>query len=531
MPHDLAYYRYLCDSSLFYFIRCVNRPPKGHFPITKTIHKPHCDFSQNHLLKRKGHGMPRDWLKSTTLTCWKAIWKYLQDTETRRLLVMENERLAMAKLNFISNQLLRNQLLRKLYWDKLHIVDESWVRKNRWSQTMLDLPRKGIYSEPSIMAIGIGGAAQSGHYNEIDLDDIIGKAAIDSILIMETAFTWLDNVNELLLEPDWHKSNASEVNLIGSPWGPGDVYDYVKSKYPEYQWRITPALKDETLKNEENIEWIQNPNIDHGESNWPEQFPTDYYKRMEANPEKSSIFWSQHMCNPQKAAGLNKFEATWLKFFKWDDRKEDGLYIVCEDDKEEWPLTAVPLYGMIDPGGFAETKLMKKGSRNAILIGGQPKDSTKKFITYAWAGKFKKPSLFLDEVYKAHQLQHPRTWRIDTVGTQPYIYKDILEERERRKIYLSISPIPPSSRKDAKDSDIQALINPMANGDIYVHRSMLDLTTEIKQYPHGLTCDLLDMLGKLNRLYWLRSPLEKTLNKNKQSQSPQMDGRSSVSGY
>lgn len=524
--------RHLCDKSLFWFVRIVNKPPKNATLITQSVHLPHCKHAQNPLIKRKGHGMPRDWLKTITLTCWKAIWKYLKNPEERQLLAMENERIAMAKLNFISKQILTNQLLRKIYGDILHLVDDSWIRKNRWSQTALELPRKGVYSEASITAIGIGGAAQSGHYDSIYLDDIIGKSAMDSILIMETAFTWIDNVNELLVNPDWTHPDSSEVNIIGSPWGPGDAYDYIKSKYPEYQWLITPCLKDIELEDEENIKWIQNPNVDNGESNWLEQFPTDYYRRMAANPEKTIIFWAQHMCNPQKSTGINKFEIRWLKTFIWDDRGEDGLWIICEDDKKEFPLHAIPLYGMIDPGGFAETKLMKKGSRNAILIGGQPVDSIKKFVTYTWAGKFKKPSLFLDEIFKAHKNQSPRGWRIDTVGTQPYIYRDILEEREKRNIRsLSISPLPKDKGKDSKDSDIQALINPMANGEIYVNRTMYELMTEIKQYPHGLTKDLLDMLAKLNRVYWSRRPVKDSLIHSRKYEQQQTQARNTVSGY
>ena len=64
--------------------------------------------------------------------------------------------------------------------------------------------------------------------------------------------------------------------------------------------------------------------------------------------------------------------------------------------------------------------------------------------------------------------------------------------------------MPYSNKKDEKDEDIQACINPMANGEIYIHESMRDLITEVKSYPHGMTVDLLDMLGKLNKHYWTR---------------------------
>jgi hypothetical protein len=217
--------------------------------------------------------------------------------------------------------------------------------------------------------------------------------------------------------------------------------------------------------------------------------------------------------------------------------------MVCLDDGEEFKLAGIPLYGFIDPGGFAETKLMKKGSRNAILIGGQPKNSTKKFITYTHAAKFKKPSLFIRELFKAHALQRPRHWKIDTVGTQPYIFRDILEEKGRHpkespliKEFpsarsITISPIPKQVGKDAKDSDIQALINPVCNGDVYIHiNAMQEFKDEMGQYPHGFTVDLLDMAAQLNRLYWQRKPSEELRKLNKKI-TRQVVQRCPVSGY
>jgi hypothetical protein len=516
----------------------MNTPPQGAQPITTQIHKPFCDFSQDPTLKRKGYGMPRDWLKSTTLTCWRSIWAYLQNIEIRQLLAMENERLGMAKLNFISAQLLRNQKLRKIYWDKLHLVNDSWIRKHRWSQTQIELPREGMYSEPTIMVVGIGGAAQSGHYDHIYLDDIIGQAALDSKVIMEGAWRWFDNVNELLVEPAWRKENASTVHIIGSPWGPGDIYDYTKTQYPEYRWVIAPCQKDDELEDTKKTRWIQNPDVAQGESNW-DQFPTHYYEEMASNPEKQAIYWAQHMCNPTKAAGLNKFDKRYLKYFKWGEDEEGYRTIICMDDKEEFRLHSIPLYEMIDPGGFAEIKTSKGGSKDAKLVGGQPRDSMKKFIVYAKSGRFKRPRDFIKEVFSVWGEFHPRTCRIDKVGTQSYIYSHILEmkeDKEMKKEYpsirnLSISEIPPDTKKDSKDSDIQALIHPMANGEIYVHESMYDLIREIEQYPHGLTKDLIDLCGKLNKLYWTRQPIDKTLKRMKRHDRELDRMRDPVSGY
>jgi len=453
--------------------------------------------------------MPRDWLKSTCFTKWKAIYTYLQDPEERQLIASENERIAMNMNLWIQRQILNNEVLRALYNDILHPVDTTWTRSHRWSGTVTELPRQGIYSEPSIQAIGVGGAAQSGHYTTIKIDDLVGQDAMESPLVMEKVFRWFDNVNELLVQPDWTRPDASTVEIVGTHWSTGDYFHYVQDKYKEYEWRMVPARKDSELEEKPHIRWIQNPEVEDGESNWPERFPTEYYVRMLNNPEKQIIYWSQHQNNPSKASGLNKFQVSWLKRFRLEQR-EKGLYIVCNDDGEAFRLAEVPLIGMIDPGGFAETKMIKKGSRNAMLIGGQPRESIKKFVVWTHTDRFQSPNKFMDALFGAHEKYFPRIWRIDNAGQQEYIFRDILQERKVRGVALPISPLDVDVRAESKDLDIQALINPAFNGELYVMDNMFDLIEEVGAYPHGLTKDLIDLLGKLYVNYWHRNPAADT---------------------
>jgi len=159
--------------------------------------------------------------------------------------------------------------------------------------------------------------------------------------------------------------------------------------------------------------------------------------------------------------------------------------------------------------------------------------------------------MFLDEVFKAHKEQKPQHWQIDTRGQQGYIYKDILEAREQRNEHtLTISPFDPKreSKANVKDEDIQACINPMANGEIYVHISaklgwdtiqkklsehgMKELAVEWRNFPHGLTKDLIDMVGKLNKYRWSRREREsEQVLMEREGDAYQEQGRSPVTGY
>jgi len=379
------------------------------------------------------------------------------------------------------------------------------------------------------MIIGVGGAVQGGHFDIIHIDDLVGDKAMDSVVVLEDVFRWFDNVDELTVNPDWTSVTGSKIILVGTHWSPGDFFCYVQEKYKEYKWKIVPALKDVELIDSDNIEWLQNPNVDHGESNYPEVWTTDHYNEMKANPEKELIFWAQHQNNPQKASGLSKFDYQWLHFYRFEEC-EDGMYLTCRDDGEKFKLSEMNLYGMIDPGGFAEVKTTK-GSRLAMLLGGQPRGTIKKFVIWQWAGKFKTPSEMMRILFHAQKEYKPRLWQIETIGSQRYIYYDILEAKKKECPSLRIQPMKVSPQKDDKTNDITALINPIANGEIYLHENMKELIGEIKNFPHGLTRDLLDMLGKLNKFYFQRRALPKKEKWNYTELEDEGSGRSSLTGY
>jgi len=523
--------RTACDKSLYYFIIQMGGAAKdAGGDSSPVIHKPLCDFWQDDSIKRKAVAMPRAWFKSTNLTKWGNIWRYLQNNERRILIPSQKEDLGVGFLHWMQLHIIGHQRLRWVY-PVLQQVDKSWTRSHRFSNRECDLPRDGVYSEPTFRTIGIGGAAQSGHYDYINPDDLIGESGMESQLVMEDAFRWFDNIEELLVDPHHDRPSGSVCSVVGTHWSLADLFCYIQEKYLEYKWMIVPCLKDGGLKDTKSITWHQNPNQEQGESNWPEMFTTDHYTEMRAHTEKSFVFWSQHMNNPGRAeGGFNKFDKAWIKYYDLEER-EIGTYLIPEDAKgdEAYKLTDIPLYGFIDPGGFSELKL-SKGSRSAILIGGQPRNSVKKFVIHTYAGKFKEPQTFLDEIFAAHETYKPRIWRIDTAAQQHYIYKDILEERRRRHSHLSISPLKPDVKADSKDGDILALVNPMFNGEIYLHRGMKNLVAEIGNFPQGITKDLVDCLGKLNKIYWHRRNLDEVARQNRGYEYTET-GRDVVTGY
>jgi hypothetical protein len=500
--------RELSNRSFFHFVRLVNPAPPGCLPIDRDIHKPLCDFFQSKGSYRKVIAMPRDWLKSTVFTKWGAIWLYLQDPETRILIAAENERLAGRFLHWIQQQLLNNRFLREMY-PELKPIDQAWTRSHRWSASECDLPRVGTYSEPTFTAIGVGGAAQSGHYTQVLIDDLVGKKAKESLLVLESVLRWFDNAPELLVQPHKDMPNPSSIHIHGTFWFPGDFLCYVRDKYPEFEFRVVPCRKRDQPSKFENITYVQNEEAEVGESNW-DQFPTEYYIQMLANPEKNIDYWAQHMNDPEQSSELTNFDTAWLRYYHIVER--DGhKYIVCDDDKEEFRVGSFPLQQFVDPGGFSDKRLTKTGSRFAVMCGGQPNGSRKKFITYAHAFRFKEPDKAMDEVFKCTQYFKPilpSLIRQERYGQQYYILADIRKEAERRKIPVRVVELKADEKKDSKANNIDAIKSPMFNGDVYIHRSMKELISEIQVYPNGMTKDLVDLLGQMMKHCFKRNEVK-----------------------
>lgn len=508
---EWLYYRKLFKTDLFAFIKVMGQfSPKSGGDIDPVIHKPICDFWIDRKIKRKVVYMPRSWRKSTMLTQWGNLWEYLHNNEIRILIPTEKEEKATEWIRWIEGQVVRNARLRWQY-PELTFITDSYRRTHSWSGKRCLLPRQGVYPEATISCIGIRGGAQGGHYDLIGGDDLIGEKGFESPLVILDAIRWFSNITGLLVNPNVEDENGSVIRLTGTFWGLGDMGCHILDEYKEYKWMVVPLLKDSSLEEKNpypgQITWIQNPNAADGESNWETGMTTEEARKMEMNPPEQIKFWTQYMNQPWRASALSKFDKHWIKYYKFEDRPA-GRYIVCQDDGQAFKLSDIALYGMVDPGGFSEKKPGKDQSQNAILIGGQPYNSNKKFVLYAWAGRFKNPDSLWKELVRAHEEFHPRIWEVEIFAQQAYILRDFQERAKKEGRAIRIVAMPADTRANAKELNIQALIPVMSNGEIYLHESMRGLIAEIISYPMGITKDQLDMLAKLNQYHFTRQKKE-----------------------
>jgi hypothetical protein len=200
----IATFRETCETSLYALAVGV----LGYTFLTKTLHKPVCDWLQRVPPRRKMLLMPREHGKTTLGPRTLPIHTWIQPRErniyfpgepganTRILLCGETESMAKGNLRVIRTHLEQNELLRAL-WP--HII---WPRPQRdaklWNDSEFIIPRPTEFAESSLDAVGVGGARTGKHPTIIMKDDITTEAAANSAVVMQTAIDWHVNTRALL---------------------------------------------------------------------------------------------------------------------------------------------------------------------------------------------------------------------------------------------------------------------------------------------------------------------------------------------
>jgi hypothetical protein len=263
---------------------------------------------------------------------------------------------------------------------------------------------------------------------------------------------------------------------------------------------------------------LNNPKVEVGESNWPEQFSTDYYTEMAANPQKQMIFWTQHMNMPTAADGINTIKYEWMKEYMFETDEMGVKWVKCKDDGERFRICDMTIRAVIDPGGFAQGSNLKKSSRNAFVVVGQLKGTYKKFVLETWAQKIASPSGMMKRIFEAQRKWHVTSWHCEIYAAQTYILKNIREEVARENIRMVVLPLPPEHTEDAKNKRIQGTIAPISNGEVYFHLpTQGNIVAELINHPGGLTHDLADCLGWHEKMFWRGMAYTMTGHQNKKN--------------
>ena len=176
--------RELGKKSLFFLARGI----LGFEDLHESIHKPICDELQEFETNtRLLVVLPRDWFKSSIGSIAYPIWRAINDTNIRMLVVQNSHANACKKLNAIKQVFEKCKLLRALYPEVL--PDSSCT----WTKECMTLNRTAAHPEGTFEAAGTGTAVTGRHYDLIIEDDTVSpeKDALTGILQQPILYSYI----------------------------------------------------------------------------------------------------------------------------------------------------------------------------------------------------------------------------------------------------------------------------------------------------------------------------------------------------
>lgn len=319
----IATFRRNAEQSLFLFARGV----LGYTALTRTLHRPFCQLLQKPTPKRKLILMPRGHYKTT---CAKALvihatiqpdgqnvyfpekmgqLTHTEGTSTRILLGSKAAKLAKGSLAEVTLIYEQNELLRAL-WP--HCIWQNPKRQAKWwNQDMIELPRREVFKEPTIMATGVDSAVVGFHFNLHMFDDLIDNESADSPAVMASAIAWFKNTRPLM--------DGQDISLeitTGTRWAVGDLYEDI-------------------ITNDPTVEVYHRRAIEDGKPILPEAFTMEQFERMQQPSELGPAMFALLMMNDATDPELVDFDLAMLRSCRVVD---DGKYIEYDEGEMDMVL-------------------------------------------------------------------------------------------------------------------------------------------------------------------------------------------------
>ncbi len=224
---------------------------------------------------------PRGFGKSTLLSVTRCIFEIVRNPDVRILLVSATRAQAEAFVREIRGHLERNPIFRALFGD---LVGPKWTDRE-----LIVNFRRRIAKEPTVFAIGVGGALVSRHFDVIICDDIVDEENARTEFRREKLRTWFYKTLLPCLEPD------GRMGIVGTRYHYRDLYGHLIETGFAPEVTIIRAIDAD------------------GKSPWPEKFSV---KRLEQiRREAGAVIFNAQYQNDTDAMKGAVFKDKWLRFY------------------------------------------------------------------------------------------------------------------------------------------------------------------------------------------------------------------------
>lgn len=428
------------------------------------------------LLLPRGHYKSTIWTISHSIQAalpddtGEELWPYCLGPDIRICLMHEVQSTASKFLSSIQNHFLSNVALMRLFPECIPDPKRQTI-----NMLQLELPRNKFWVEKTFEVMGVGGRSQGNHYNLLKPDDLIGKEAADSKVIMASTIEWVDNIQSFLTS----FASGDRIDFNGTHWGHDDLYFHIKEFYGDDLAVYRRAVEE---KNEETGKM---------ESIFPEEYPQERLRILRKNRK---IFSAQYLNDPESDAtdlGVDK-----LRYYYWKSRKTVTIFDKITSQNVDYDLNEMHKLLMLDPA--------KTGS-TAIIVTGIPKHF-KVIILEAIQGSYTTPKL-LDLVCTTIIKWGIKEMIVESVVFSA-LYEDLLiaeflKRGIKCKVTLQRVPSGLAGEKsgEGKFRKLKTLAVYLDAFQLYVNEMQVDLWHQFRKFGTSLDVHLLDAIW-LGTKHW-----------------------------
>lgn len=483
--------------------------------------------------------MPRDHYKTVMVTEGRTLWHALPfneaDEAAMRELGYDDAYIAWmrrchdpSRRTLIVSEVLENavKIGTRIDW---HYKENKWLRyvfpeiipdgKSTWTNESKThrAASHGPNGEGTYDFIGVGGALQSRHYHDVVEDDVIGKDALESELMMDKTIDY-----HRLLIGAFVSFRDANWTVVNNRWSPSDLSSWIRKNQPEFVIESHGALggcdprycidghvpgvpifpEEYTVEILENIRTIQGPYIF-----------SHQYLNLPVNPEEC-IFKTDWLRFYAPVESPVKVGRHWLRH-----SVKDG-----ETVKDLDPNLLIRSM-VVDPNHAGS----EGRARHAIIVTGFDPDTDRIYLLDLWAASMSYDDL-MGNIYKLAERWNLTDFWLETIAAQKYLkyhieYRNKIENRR-----LTVRELKSEHSKNAKRTRIESLEPLFREGRFWVRRDQSLFLDEYYDYPGGRTVDILDCLGYATQT-WNAIHAKRVLDVVRQRRERWSATRKSITGY
>lgn len=311
-------YRVRAEQSLYVFIKGV----VGLFFLTPHFHRKICNWVQVCPPFRKLLIMPREHVKTGIMSnglpqhiliqpaATNIYFPGMEGSECRILLSGETANMAEKNLRVIETSFEENKLVRA-FWPHRVWHGRAKSESKMWNNQGMIIPRKTEWPDPTIRAVGVGGAVTGSRPNVLIKDDLTTFAAANSETVMDEAIEW-HKASRALLDKYEIESGLQSLEFIPmTRWAVYDLASYIMDNDPSVE--VSPPEYRKI--------------INDGKILWPEKYSLEDIDQL--RNEHGSNFYLLYL-NSAADPELTDFDMELVRSFIL----QGGMIMFDEDERD-----------------------------------------------------------------------------------------------------------------------------------------------------------------------------------------------------